>query len=151
MKLNFKVILLGGLAMYAVQWILSMASGPLVHEGILKDLYMANASFWRPELNQDPPDMAALLPRWIAVGLVSTFIIAAIYDNIRSAFTGSGVVKGAKYGFVVWLISITLSAGWSGVFNLPEAIWMWWGIEFLVMYVAGGAVLGLVTQKLAPE
>ena len=79
MKLNFKVILLGGLAMYATQWILSMLSGQLIHEGVLDELYRANAQFWRPELNQEPPDMAALLPRWIAVGLITTFIITAIY------------------------------------------------------------------------
>lgn len=151
MKLNFKVILLGGLAMYATQWILSMLTGQLIHEGVLEDLYIANAQFWRPELNQDPPDMAAMLPRWIAVGLITTFIITAIYDNIRSALDGSGVIKGVKFGFIAWLFSAAFSAGWSGVFNLPEAIWMWWSIEFLLMYLAGGAVLGWVTQKLSPE
>lgn len=151
MKLNFKVILLGGLAMYVAQFVLSMLTGPFIHEGVLKELYMANASYWRPELNQDPPDMAALMPRWITVGLISTFIIVAIYDNIRSALNGSGVVKGVKFGVIAWLFSATLSAGWSGVFNLPESIWIWWAAEFLVMYLAGGAVLGWVTQKLSPE
>jgi len=31
MKLNIKVILLGGLAFYATQWIVSMVSGGLIH------------------------------------------------------------------------------------------------------------------------
>ena len=151
MKLNFKVILLAGLAMYAAQFILSMLTGTLIHEGMLDELYRANSGFWRPELNQDPPDMAALMPRWITVGLISTFILTAIYDNIRSALDGSAVVKGVKFGVIAWLFSITLSAGWSGVFNLPEAIWLWWGVEYLLMYLAGGAVLGWVTAKLSPE
>jgi len=55
MKFNIKVILLGGLAMYAAQWIVSMVTGAVIHEGILTELYMANSSFWRPELSQDPP------------------------------------------------------------------------------------------------
>lgn len=151
MKLNPKVIVIAGLAMYATQWILSMGTGALIHNGILMEPYLATPEFWRPELTQVPPDMAALLPRWIATGVISTFILAAIYDNIRGALDGSGAIKGLKFGFIAWLFSATLSAGWSGIFNLPEIIWFWWGVEFLIMYLAGGAVLGLVTQKLSPE
>jgi len=93
MKFNIKVILIGGLAMYVAQWIVSMATGALIHEGILNELYMANASFWRPELNQDPPDMVALLPRWIATGLIASLTMAAIFDNIRSALDGSSMAR----------------------------------------------------------
>ncbi len=151
MKFNLKVILLGGLAFYVTQFIVSMISGPIVHENILHDLYRTTAAFWRPELNQDPPDMAALMPRWITVGLITTFIITAVFDAIRSALGGSGVVKGMKFGFIVFLFSACLSAGWSGVFNLPNEIWLWWNAEALVMYLVGGAVLGLVTEKLSPS
>jgi len=151
MKLNLKVILLGGLAFYATQFIVSMASGPLIHEKILDDLYRATSAFWRPELNQDPPDMAALLPRWIAVGLTATLVISAIFDNIRPALSGSGVMKGIKFGVIVFLFSACFSAGWSGIFNLPDEIWLWWNVEALVIYVVGGAVLGYTTEKLSPS
>ena len=151
MNFNLKVIFAGGLAMYVTQWILSMLSGPLIHEGILTELYIQTQAFWRPELNQQPPDMVALLPRWITVGVIAALIQATIYDNIRSAFDGSGLVKGLKFGLVVFLFHLCFSAGWSGVFNLPEMIWVWWNVEFLVMFLAGGAVLGTVAGKLAPE
>jgi hypothetical protein len=151
MKFNIKVIVLGGLAMYITQFIVSMITGPFIHENILVDAYIATSSFWRPELTQVPPDMAALLPRWITTGVITAFIITAIYDNIRSAFDGSGLLKGMKFGFVAFLFSACLSAGWSGVFNLPSEIWIWWSADFLVMYLVGGAVLGLVTAKLSPE
>ena len=151
MKFNLKVILAGGLAMYVTQWILSMLSGPLIHEGILTELYTQTQAFWRPKLNQQPSDMVTLLPRWITVGVIAALIQAAIYDNIRSAFDGSGLVKGLKFGLVAFLFHLCFSAGWSGVFNLPEMIWIWWNIEFLVMFLAGGAVLGIVAGKLAPE
>jgi hypothetical protein len=151
MKFNIKVILLGGLAMYAAQWIVSMVTGPVIHEGMLTDLYVANASFWRPELNQVPPDMAALMPRWIATGLIASFIMTGIFDNIRSALDGSSMIKGVKFGFILFLINLGMSAGWSGVFNLPEMIWVWWSVDAFVVYLVGGAALGLAVGKLSPE
>ncbi|MBT8060860.1 MAG: hypothetical protein KJO33_14800 [Gammaproteobacteria bacterium] len=151
MKLNIKVILLGGLAFYIAQWIPAMVTGPLIHEGVLTPIYMATASFWRPELNQQPPDMAALMPRWIATGLIATFVMTAIFDNIRSALTGHPIVKGLKYGLIAFLFAAANMAGWSGVFNLPETIWAWWAAEALIIYLLSGAVLGLVVGKLAPE
>jgi len=35
MKFNIKVIVFGGLAMYVAQWIVSMVTGSLIHEGVL--------------------------------------------------------------------------------------------------------------------
>ena len=151
MKLNIKVILIAGLAFYVTQFIVSMLTGQVIHTNILEDLYRETSTFWRPELNQDPPDMAALMPRWIAVGVIAAFIITAIYDNIRSALNGSAITQGAKFGFIAFLFSICLSAGWSGVFNLPDEIWIWWNVEALVIFLAGGTVLGYVTEKLSPE
>jgi len=94
MRLNFKAIIVGGIIFYAVQWILGMISGIVLHEGVLEPLYKATTEFWRPELTQDPPDMAALMPRWIATGLIMTFIFAGIYDNIPDLWRhGSGLVR----------------------------------------------------------
>ena len=151
MRFNLKVIVLAGLAMYAAQFVLSFITGPLIHEGVLNDLYIANAAFWRPELNQNPPDMAALMPRWITVGLISAFVTAGIFDNVRGGLNGSTAIRGVKFGFIVFLIGLCMSAGWSGVFNLPEEIWIWWNIEALGYYLIGGFILGWVTGKLAPE
>ena len=151
MKFNVKVIVLGGLAFYVTQFIVSMVTGPFVHEGVLKDLYIATASFWRPELQQDPPDMAALMPRWIATGVIAAFILTAVYDNIRAALDGAAWLKGLKYGVILWLFSVCMSAGWSGVFNLPEMIWVWWNAEALLYYLVGGAALGWAVARLAPE
>jgi len=151
MKFNIKVIVLGGLAFYVVQWIVSAVTGPLIHNGVLVQQYIANAVFWRPELNQDPPDMAALLPYWITTGLISAFVMAGIFDNIRSALNGSGMLRGMKFGCIAFLFYLCYSAGWSGIFNLPLEIWFWWDVEGLVIFLLGGAVLGWVTAKLSPE
>ncbi len=147
MRLNFKTIILGGLVFYAVQFILSFISGFLIHEGVLESLYAATAEYWRPELMQDPPDMAALMPRWIATGLAMSFLFVGIYDNIRDAFDGSGLIKGLKFGLVLALISGALAAGLSGVFNLPETIWAWWIAEWVFVYCIAGAALGWFVGK----
>lgn len=149
--MNLKIIILGGLAMYVAQFVIAMLTGPIIHEGILEETYRAHATFWRPELNQDPPDMAALLPLWITVGVIGSFVIAGIYSVIRGTFAGSGWVKGAKFGSVVWLVQLVTMAGWSGIFNLPYGLWGWWAVESLLYMVVGGAVLGLVAEKLSPE
>jgi hypothetical protein len=147
MNFNIKTILLGGLVFYVTMFIISMGLGPFIHEGVLDPLYKATNSFWRPELQQDPPDMAALMPRWIATGLLTSFIFVGIYDNIRSAFSGSGIIKGLKFGLMMGVIYASICAGWSGVFNLPETIFFWWGVEGLIVYAAGGAVLGWYVGK----
>ena len=88
------------------------------------------------------PDMAALMPRWIATGLLAAFIQAGIFDNIRSAFNGSGIVKGLKFGLMFAVIYASFGMAYSGVFNLPDAIWAWWALDGLIVYLAGGLVLG---------
>lgn len=148
--MNMKIIVAGGLAMYVAQFIVAMGTGPLIHEGVLVEAYMANASYWRPELNQDPPDMAALLPLWITTGIIGSLVIAAIYDVVRGSLGNAGWASGLKFGFVIWLVQLVTMAGWSGVFNLPYEIWGWWAAEGLVYMLVGGAALGFVAGKLAP-
>jgi hypothetical protein len=95
--------------------------------------------------------MAALMPRWITTGLIGAFILAGIFDNIRGGLAGSTLVRGVKYGVILFLINLCIAAGWSGVFNLPETIWAWWSAESLLYYLVGGAVLGWVTGKMAAD
>ena len=149
--MHWKLIVVGGLAFYVVMFLVSFITGPLIHEGILKVPYMENEEFWQPALNQDPPDMAALMPRWIATGLITTFVLAGIYGWIRGGFSGAPWQKGVKYGVVLSVVGSCMMAGWSGVFNLPAEIWTWWAIEQFAYYLPGGAVLGWLGQKLAPE
>ena len=145
--MNWKLVFLGGLAMYAVMFIISFITGPIIHEGVLEQTYMDNADFWRPELNQDPPDMVSLLPRWIGLGLITTFIMAALYGAVRSAFSGPGWMKGLKYGVGLSLVMACFAAGYSGIFNLPDSLWAWWAAEGFLYYLPGGAVLGWLGEK----
>jgi hypothetical protein len=40
--------------------------------------------------------------------------------------------------------------GWSGVFGLPDHIWVWWWVDSALYFVAAGAVLGWVADRFAP-
>jgi len=117
MKLDWKVIIGGGVLMYVAQFIVSIITGMFIHEDLLDPLYKVTMEFWRPELNQDPPDLAALMPLWISTGLLGALVFAGIYDNIRSAFNGSGMVQGFKFGLMIAVIYALFSASLSGIFN----------------------------------
>ena len=149
--MNWKLIVVGGLVFYAVMLVLSFVTGPIIHEGILDPYYMANESFWQPALTQDPPDMAAMMPRWITTGILTSLVLAAIYGCVRSAFSGPGWKKGLSFGLILAGFNVCLILGWSGVFYLPNQIWFWWAAEGFIYYLIGGAALGAIGQKLAPE
>ena len=150
MRFDLKVILIGGIAFYVALFIVGMPFGALIHEGVLDEVYRATASFWRPELNEEPADIGALMPRWITVGIIVAFVQVFIYDNVRSALSGSPVMNGLKFGLILALLGISTNAAFSGIFNLPNEVWMWWSIEHTVLYLIGGAVLGFVVNKLRP-
>ncbi len=147
--MKIKTIVAGAIAFYLVQMIVGMLiTGPWIHESILDSAYQATSAFWRPELRQSPPDMAALTPYWITVGLISAFLQAVIFIWLRPVMKGSGWLQGLKFGLLMWLIATMMMAAWSGVFNLPATIWAWWAVDLLIGYVTAAPVLGVVVKKL---
>ncbi|MDX1460394.1 MAG: hypothetical protein R3348_05005 [Xanthomonadales bacterium] len=151
MKFDVKLILLGGLVLYFAQFAIAMATGFFIHEGILDEVYRANSQFWRPELNQDPPDMGALMPYWITTGIIGAFVGVFIWDNVRAALSGSPAIRGLKFGLLMALFYASFNAGWSGIFNLPSTIWVWWAVDGFIIFLIAGMVLGAVTPKLASD
>lgn len=150
--MNWKIVFVGGIAFYVTMFIVSLATGFLIHspDGILYDTYRETASFWRPELNADPPDMGALMPMWILTGLFGALIAAGIYSVVRSSLAGAPWQRGLKFGVIAALFMMVSALGYRGVFNLPDDIWQWWIIDSAILHLAGGTVLGIVADKLAP-
>jgi hypothetical protein len=150
--MNWKIVFIGGVAYYATMFIVSMATGYFIHSpsGVLYETYQATASFWRPELNADPPDMGALMPMWIATGLVSALISAGIYSVVRSSLSGAPLQRGLKFGVIAALFGIISAIGYRGIFNLPDVVWTWWIVDATLLHLAGGIVLGIVAHKVAP-
>jgi len=150
--MNWKIVFIGGVVYYLTFFLLSMVGGSFIHspEGVLGALYKETASFWRPELQAEPPDMVALLKIWVPTGLLSSLLLAGIYSVIRSSLMGSAIVRGVKFGVIGWIFGAVAVLGYWGVFNLPTKIWAWWLIEGIWMHLIAGAVLGWVAQKVAP-
>jgi hypothetical protein len=150
--MNWKIVFLGGLAYYVTMFLVSFGTGYFIHspDGLLYETYQATASFWRPELNANPPDMGALLPMWITTGLISAFIAAGIYSVVRSSLAGAAWQRGLTFGVIAALFALINVLGYRGVFNLPDNIWQWWLVDATILHLVGGTVLGIVAQKVAP-
>lgn len=150
--MNWKVVFIGGVAYYVAFFLLSIIGSMVIHspDGVLGPIYKEFASFWRPELNAVPPDMAALMKMWVPIGLFSSFLLAGIYSIIRTSLAGTPVIRGLKFGVISWIFGLVSALGYWGVFNLPNKIWTWWLIEGIWMHLIAGIVLGFVAQKLVP-
>jgi len=146
--MNWKCIIVGAIVFFIVTNILGMfVSGPLIHEGILDDAYMANESFWRPELTQDPPDMGALMPMWLLNGFIVSLIVAGLFCCFRGCLKGAEWKRGMMFGLCLAIFGAGMNLAWSGVFNLPAQIWIWWAIDGLVAYLIGGMAMGWAVGK----
>ncbi len=149
--MNWKLILFGALAFFATIQVTSMVTGIVIHDGVLVADYEATHGHWRPELEQDPPDMMALMPMWMAFSFITSLVFAAIYGCVRSALSGSGVKKGLQFGLIGASFFACTCLGMFGVMNIPGTIWVWWAIEGFILWSLGGVALGAVAQKVAPE
>ena len=107
--MNWKLIIIGGLVYYVATMIISFGiTGPLIHERVLDSTYQEYEMFWRPELRSDPPDMAALMPRWITVGLITTFITVAIFACVAPSLGGVNLMGGLKFGIIMGVFTAML-------------------------------------------
>ncbi len=148
--MNTKAIVVGTLVFWLVTNLLGMfVTGFLIHSMILKPTYQATQSFWLPALNQDPPDMAALLPHWLLVALAMSLVVAGIYSCVRSSFKGPGWKRGLTWGLSLGIFIFVYTFSLSGVFNLPLSMFVWWGIDGLLAFTIGGAAMGWATEKFA--
>lgn len=148
--MSWKLVIVGGLVFWVVTNVLAfLVTGPIIHERILDPTYQAHESFWLPELRQDPPDMGALMPRWLAMSLLSSLVFAGIYSVVRGSFRGPGWQRGLKYGLCLGLIAIVSYLSFSGLFDLPLNLWLWWGLDALILFLIGGAALGWAGARFA--
>jgi len=151
--MNWKITIVGGLVFYVVLFAVSMGTGHFIHSqeaGVLAEVYRTTASFWRPELNMSPPDMAAMLKMWIPSGILAAILAAGVYSVVRSSLTGPGWKRGLKFGVIVVIFAMVNALGYRGVLNLPDQIWLWWMVGGAFTNLVAGIALGWVAQKLAP-
>ena len=150
--MNWKLIVIGGLAFWLVTNILGLGvTGPIIHNSILDPIYRATEMLWIEPLRQDPPDLAAVMPRWIVVSLISSLVVAGLYSCLRKAFEGPGWKCGMTWGLYMGIFSFVTLLGYSGVIALPMTIVVWWGVDGLVLFVLGGAAMGWAGERFAGD
>ena len=93
--------------------------------------------------------MAALMPGWLLTSLLSSLVVAGIYSCVHTSFNGPGWKKGLTWGLCLGILICTTYLAFSGLFDLPLKLWIWWGIDALILYLIGGAALGWAGQKFA--
>ena len=147
--MNWKLIIIGGLTFWIAWNIVGFGTGMVIHENVLDSTYRANESFWIPELNEDPPDMAAVLPRFLLVSLLISLVVSGIYSCVQSSFSGPGWKQGLVWGLCMAIFTFVTFLGVSVVFNLPLQIWVWWGVETLILFTVSGAAMGWAGQRFA--
>ena len=147
--MKWKLVVLGGLAWYVGTFLVGLATVPIIHQGIQVATYQSISDFFRPELVKEP-DPAALMPYWVATGLVSSFLLALLFSLVRPAIPGPGWKRGLLFGLFLTLGSIAIFLIYSGVLNLPPRVWFWWIVDDLIRYCVGGVAMGFVAGKVAP-
>lgn len=146
--MNWKAVIIGAIVFWLVTNIVGMfGTGILIHEKILDPIYMAHEAFWLPELAQDPPDMAAVMPKWLLNSFISSLVVAGIYVCVHGSFTGNGAKKGMMWGLCMAFIAATMYLAYSGIFNLPGKMWIWWAFDAFFLYLLGGAAMGWAAEK----
>ena len=48
------------------------------------------------------------------------------------------------------MFAVVLHVGQSTVFDLPATIWLWWSVDYLILFGVASIALGVVAQKLDP-
>lgn len=148
--MNRKLVLVGGIVFWLVTNVLGMfVTGPIIHDGILDATYQAHEEFWRPELRQDPPDVAALLPHWLLISFATSVVIAGLYGCVRGSFGGPGWRRGMMWGLCLGIFAACSYVGMSGIFDLPMSLWIWWGVDALILFALGGAAMGWAGERFA--
>ena len=148
--MNWKLIVVCTVVFWLVSNIFGMfVTGYFIHEKILDPEYQATEEFWQPALRQDPPDVGAMMPRWLLNSFLSSLVIAGIYSCVRGSFNGPGWKKGATYGFCIALFTAATYNAWSGVFHLPGKIWIWWIIDTFIVFLIASTLMGWAGDKWA--
>lgn len=146
--MNTRRTLVGAVGFWLVTNLLGMfVTGFIIHQAILEPIYRANESFWRPELNQVPPDMTSLMPYWLLTSFLLSLVVAGIYSCVESSFSGPAWKKGLTWGLSLGIFMFFAGLGYSGVFNLPLTLWLWWGIDGIIVYTLGGAAMGWTAER----
>jgi hypothetical protein len=129
-----KRLLLSGLAILIVWTIIDV----LMHRILLRPVYEANASLWRPF-----DQMNVVLIYVVTFTLIATFV-ATYWLLIRPKSLGVGLAFGTFIG-----LALGISAGFGTYIHMPIPLTLAWGwlTGGLLKGIAAGAIVGAVITE----
>ena len=128
--MNIKRFILASLAVFVFIFIYEW----LFHGLLLKDMYTATASLWRP---QGQCIFPAMLAGQILFPLIFTFIFTKGYEN-------KGLAEGARYGLLIGLLFVPNHLIFYAVQPLPLNLVAAWIIGGLAEMILAGMILAAV-------
>jgi hypothetical protein len=136
--MNVKRWLLASLAVLVVFVALEM----LIHNVLLRDIYMQTASVWRPMEEMDKL-MHFIFIGYLVFAPLFTLIYAKGYEKGKS-----GLAQGLRFGlYFGGALSVMGSFGWYPILPIPLTLAVSWFASILVTYVAAGAAAGAVYRS----
>lgn len=124
---------------FVVVFLAIFLSDFVIHQVILKSLYQATLSLWRPE-----SEMQNHMPFMMGGHLVVAFFFTRIFAH---GYKGSGVIEGLRYGFMLAGFQAGGQLMMHAVQPFPTSITLSWiGLGFAQAMLVG-AILAKIYKK----
>ena len=134
-KVNCKSASITGVVLIVIYFLMNF----LTHGVILKNIYMQNASIWRPE-SEIQSLMYLMLIGEAIFAFFYAMIVAAGYDN-----TKPGLGQGVRFGLLMACMIAPFSAlVWYVILPIPGELALYWFIADFVAMMVLGVAAGLI-------
>jgi hypothetical protein len=111
---------------------------------LMRDLYVAFATIWRPYI-----EMTKLVPYGWASTLIASFFFVYIYHKGYEG-KGSGLAEGLRFGLIVGLFMSIPTVVWTYVlFPIPLNIAGYWFLIGMAELLVAGGLVGLIYKPTA--
>jgi len=124
-------------------WVVSIPVGYVVNDIVLKDLYTANASAFRPQ-----EAMMANIPLGLAFSLIGFFAFAYMYAK---GYEGTnGTVEGIRFGVLVAALLSAFGVFWQWIlYPIGGTLAAAWIVDLIVEMALYGAIVGSIYRPVA--
>jgi hypothetical protein len=145
--MNIKAIALGTIAFFITYFAVGTLTGLWIHQQILHSVYASHPQLWQPAFQNQGMNGISLMPVVLTFTFITAVLLTMLYSNLRDGFAGSPIIKGIKFGLMLWVIASLVMLAWTAVFNVPTTLWIWWSIDLLIKFTAASAVMAWAVER----
>ena len=134
--MDWKKIISSGIAFGIIMYVIGSIFGFLTG-----DMYTLTPALWK--------DMTGNWMYYMIVfDVIVGIILATIYSFLRKAVPGTGAMKGAIFGFMIWLVGSVTGLGMTYMtMAVSTTLIGAWAFSGLLYYLIGGAALEMIYAK----